>query len=75
MDAYERKLFRKLTGVGVRDAVVYHIEAANGDVVYIGVTNNLRWRAAEHLAQGPKWRPSKPADGRLPERNRTPDGK
>ena len=48
MDAYEKKLFRKLTGVGVRDAIVYQIENPNGDVVYIGVTNNMRWRA-EHL--------------------------
>ena len=52
MDSYEKKILRKWTGVGVRDAVVYQIVSTNGDVVYIGVTNNLRWRASEHLARG-----------------------
>ena len=44
--------YQKVPGVGVRDAVVYQIENRSGDVVYIGMTNNLRWRASEHLSQG-----------------------
>ena len=52
MDEYEKAIHRKWTGVGVRDAVVYQIENTDGDVVYIGMTNNLRWRASEHLARG-----------------------
>ena len=100
MDEYEKAIHRKVTGVGVRNAFVYQIENADGDVVYIGMTNNLRWRASEHLAQGTaklgerirrisgvirrKAALQRETDelsafrrrhGRLPERNRTPDGK
>ncbi len=100
MDAYEKKILRKLSGVGPDKAFVYQIESADGGIVYIGMTNNMRWRAREHFTQGTaklgeKIRrisdvmPRKEAlqretdelsafrgrHGRLPERNRTTDGK